>query len=111
MTKCQRNNNPLNLRFANQKESTGADEDGFAVFPTAPAGWRAAVRQIKLDQGRGLTIRQFLWKFAPPSENDSLNYLNFMLKELSYVGDDLLEIVSPYALAGVMAKMEGYFNE
>lgn len=111
MTKCQRNNNPLNLRFAQQRESTGADEDGFAVFPSAPAGWRAAVRQIKLDQGRGLTIRQFLFKFAPPSENDTLNYLRYVLKEISLSGDDLLEVVSPYALSGVMAKMEGYFNE
>lgn len=111
MNKCQTNNNPLNLRFANQRESTGADDTGFAIFPNAPSGWRAAVRQITLDQGRGLTVRQFLFKFAPPSENDTMNYLKFILKELSIYGDDLLETVSPYALCGVMARMEGYFND
>lgn len=111
MNPSQRNNNPVNLRFMNQKESIGKDNSGFAVFPTGPAGWRAAFRQIILDQNRGLTVRQFIFKFAPPNENDTMEYLKFVLKELNIAGDDLLEILSPYALAGVMAKMEGYYNE
>lgn len=109
MNKSQRNNNPLNIRFAGQKEAT-QDDTGFAVFPDPPAGWRAAFKQISLDQNRGLTIKQFIYKFAPPIENNTSNYLKFIIQELDIEEDDLLELISPYALAGVMAKMEGYFN-
>jgi len=59
---------PNQFAFANQKEATGADADGFAIFPNAPAGWRAAVAQIELDQGRGLTLEKFIFKFAPPTK-------------------------------------------
>jgi len=110
-TKCQKNNNPVNLRYARQRESSGKDIDGFAVFPTPEAGWRAAHRQIKLDQGRGLTIKEFIFKFAPPSENDTNAYLDFVCTNMQCKYQTLLQTLSPFALAGVMAAMEGYYNE
>ena len=109
-TKCQRNNNPVNLRYAKQKEAAGKDLDGFAVFPTPEAGWRAAHRQIKLDQGRGLTLGKFLHKFAPTNENDTEAYLEFVCKEMDCVEEYPLSQVSYYALAGVLACYEGYYK-
>lgn len=111
MTKAQRNHNPVNLRFAGQKEAIGTDDDNFARFPTDPAGWRAAHAQIKLDQNRGLTIEKFIFKFAPPNENNTNAYLDFVLKEIRISGNVLLSNVSRYALAGVMAQYEGYNKE
>lgn len=111
MNKSQKNHNPLNLRYARQKESMGADLDNFAVFPDDPAGWRAAHRQIKLDQTRGLSLKQFVHKFAPPNENDTDNYLSFIMKELDLEDADIPLIgLSVFALAGVMAAMEGFYN-
>jgi hypothetical protein len=105
----QRNNNPVNLRFARQTEATGKDEHGFAVFPTPEAGWRAAHAQIRLDKTRGLSVREFINKFAPPSENDTEGYLGFVCRQMLAVPADPLENISTYALAGVMASFEGYY--
>lgn len=111
MNRSQRNNNPVNLRYAQQFESSGKDDAGFAIFPTPEAGWRAAHRQIKLDQSRELTLEQFINKFAPPNENDTSAYLQFIAMEFDMFPDTPLSQFSPYALAGVMAKIEGYYNE
>lgn len=105
----QRNNNPLNLRFAHQKEAIGVDGDGFAQFDVPEAGWRAAHAQINLDKKRNLTLREFLNKFAPPEENDTLRYLIFICGELNVNADTPLKSVSTLALAGVMAAQEGYY--
>lgn len=111
MNRGQRNNNPVNLRYTQQRDSIGHDDANFAVFKNAPAGWRAAHRQIGYDVKRELTIRQFIHKFAPPVENDTEAYLNFVCKELHVAKDAPLSAVSPFAIVGVMAKMEGYYNE
>ena len=109
MNKAQRNNNPLNLRFAKQKDATGKDDDGFAIFPTPQAGWRAAHHQIKLDQKKGLTLKEFIFKFAPPNENDTNAYLEFVEDHLGDSNYTSLHFIDVYALAGVMAQYEGYY--
>lgn len=110
MNLAQRNNNPVNLRFAGQKEAVG-ESGGFAVFPHAAAGFRAAHNQIKKDQSRGLTVEQFVYKFAPPSENNTDKYLDFVIRELRISKTTPLIEVSCFALAGVLAAMEGYYNK
>jgi hypothetical protein len=111
MNRGQRNNNPVNLRYTGQTDSIGHDEADFAVFKDAPSGWRAAHRQIGYDVKRGLTLKQFIHKFAPPNENDTDAYLEFVCRELRVSRDDLLATVSPFAIVGVMAQMEGYYNK
>jgi hypothetical protein len=108
---AQKNRNPGNLRYAGQRESIGQDARGFAIFPTHPAGWRALVRQIKLDQKRRMSVRQFVYKYAPPSENETESYLRFVVEGLVTKPDAPLDIFSPYALAGLIAAREGYFEE
>ena len=107
----QRNNNPLNLRWAGQREATGKDSKGFAIFPTPEAGWRSAFKQIALDKTRGLSVRGFINKFAPPNENDTQRYLEVVCKQLNVEPELPLIDVSGYALAIVMALHEGYFVE
>ena len=51
-------NNPGNLRFANQTDATGKDEQGFAVFDTAEEGWQALYNQIDKDKTRDLTLEK-----------------------------------------------------
>jgi len=112
MNRAQKNNNPVNLRYAGQYEATGQDDAGFAVFPTPTAGWRAAHAQIRLDQSRHLDLTQFINKFAPPEENDTRAYLKFVADELLLTSlKEPLEWISVYAMAGVMAQMEGYYNK
>ena len=50
-----RNNNPGNLRTWGNQPTSG----GYAVFPTAEAGWAALRRQVELNISRGLTLFEF----------------------------------------------------
>jgi len=68
------NNNPGNLRFAGQSGATQG-EGGFARFSSPEEGVKALQRQIELDASRGLTLGQFINKYAPPSENDTTKYI------------------------------------
>lgn len=111
MNRPQRNNNPLNLMFAGQKEAIGEDLDHFAIFPTAAAGWRAAISQVRLDKNRNFTVRSFIEKFAPSNENDTENYISFICSELLVEDSHKLSHISEYALVGIMAQMEGYYGK
>lgn len=111
MNPSQRNNNPINLKFAGQTEATGKDGQGFAIFPNPPAGWRAAHAQINLDKSRNLTVKEFLFKFAPPSENDTNNYLGFICNSLAVDPKCKLSGISTFCIAGVLAAQEGYYNK
>lgn len=68
------NNNPGNLRFAGQSGAVQG-EGGFAKFSSPAEGVKALENQIRLDASRGLTLAQFISKYAPPSENDTARYI------------------------------------
>lgn len=72
---AQRNNNPGNLRSS--PYATGSNS-GYAVFSDAQTGYNALLYQIQLDQSRGLSLAGFISKYAPPSENNTTNYLQFV---------------------------------
>jgi hypothetical protein len=111
MNRPQRCNNPGNLRFAHQKESTGPDPDGYAVFPSAPAGWRALISQIVLDKSRGLNLGDWMLKYAPSNENDTVAYTAFVTGNMRATIETPLQGLSAYALAGVIAQYEGWNAE
>lgn len=75
---ASRNNNPGNLRYVGQTGAIGQDSGGFAIFPDLSTGQAALNAQINLDANRGLTLSQFIAKYAPPNENNTSNYLNFV---------------------------------
>jgi hypothetical protein len=110
MNRPQETNNPGNLRYAKQTESTGPDEHGMAIFPNPWAGWRALHRQITLDRKRGMTLAQFVAKYAPPNENNTSAYLEYVCDAMNSEPDTPLSMLSRFALAGVIASYEGYYN-
>ena len=107
----QRLNNPHNLRYAGQREAIGADKDEFAIFPTAEAGARAGLKEIELACKRGQTIFEFITEQAPPSENLTEKYIKFICDELRVGQFFLVSELSHYALWGVIAKYEGWFDK
>jgi hypothetical protein len=111
MNRAQRNCNPGNLRWARQREGIGPDPDGFAIFPTDLKGWTALVTQIGLDQKRGDSFKTFLDGYAPASENDVGRYVDVLTSALRTKPEEKLSSYSPYAIAGVIALHEGYFNK
>jgi len=100
-----KNNNPGNLRYVGQK---GASKGygGFAYFENSNDGFTALIRQIKLDASRGLTVEQFIHKYAPPFENDTSLYLEQVLEEFEIEGDYPLHKMPVNAFAIFVAKKE-----
>ena len=109
MNRPQRNNNPVDLRFAKQTEANGKDKDDFATYPDAFSGWRSAHAQLRKYARDGLTLRKMIFKFAPPKENNTNAYVDFVVSEMHVDPDILMKDLSPLALAGVMAAYEGYY--
>lgn len=111
MNRSQKNNNPGNIKISKPVgEATAVDDRGFAIFPSPCAGWRALHREIDLEKRRGKTVREFIREYAPENENNTSNYLNFVCTQLRVKDDTPLADVSKYALAGVIASMEGYYS-
>jgi hypothetical protein len=68
------------------------------------AGWEALRRQIELDAGRGLTLEQFINKYAPPSENPTADYLRYVVARTGLSPDAPL---LPFVPAGLPAPGQG----
>lgn len=92
-TKPQRDHNPGDLKHG--PRITGWDGE-IGIEPSDDAGWSDLERQIQLDAERGLTLAQFIGKFAPPCENDTNVYLRNVSRELNAAPDtplkDLLNV-------------------
>lgn len=99
------NNNPGNLRFANQPGATKG-EGGFAKFKTPEAGLRALENQVALDASRGLTVAQFINKYAPPSENDTDGYVAFIKRETGVDPQLPLSRANKKKIINAIARME-----
>lgn len=95
-----RNNNPGNLRFANQ---TGAvrTADNFAKFETYDQGVRALDRQLDLYYtGRSpaagnvprTTIREIISIYAPTSENPTNSYISTVASRMGLDPDETIPI-------------------
>lgn len=78
-TLATKNNNPGNLRTSPYAIGSNG---GYATFDSMEEGWNALYYQITLDQSRGLSLRDFIYKYAPPSENNTVNYLSFIATKL-----------------------------
>jgi hypothetical protein len=91
-TLAWQNQNPGNLVFVGQSGAVqGAS--GFAKWPSYAAGWQGLLNQINIDASNGLTLSQFISKYAPPSQNNTAAYLAQLESATGYGPDDLLSDV------------------
>ena len=74
----QRQNNPGDLRHSPHSQHPG-DPNAIGAIDTPEHGWGDLERQLQIDAGRGLTLRQAIYSWAPPSENDTAQYLQFVM--------------------------------
>jgi len=82
-----KNNNPGNLRISNIKwqgkipneKNTGK---GFEQFENITFGIRAMATDIANDitVKKLNTLKKLIYSYAPPTENDTINYINFVSK-------------------------------
>jgi hypothetical protein len=102
-----RNNNPGNLRFANQPGATRG-EGGFAKFNSPEEGIEALRRQVYLDtQSRGLTLSQFIAKYAPPNENNTSRYVTYVSQQTGLKANEVVPENMIPAVMQAIVRMEG----
>lgn len=104
-TLAGKNNNPGNLRFVGQAGASKG-QGGFASFATPEAGYQALLNQISLDASRGLTVAQFVNKYAPPSENNTGQYINQLTAKLGCSANTKLSTLDLGKVGEFMAMKE-----
>lgn len=81
-TRAWRNNNPGCIRPGSIANAHGAigSAGGFAVFPDEESGMAAIEGLLLSDKYRNKTIGAALYSYAPPFENDTVGYQNYVRK-------------------------------
>jgi len=102
-TVSQRCNNPGNLMYVGQPGAvpypvTGTDGKvrKYARFRSVVDGWGGLKRQVQLDASRGLTLAEFINKYAPASDlNNPTSYAATVAKRLNVaVTDKLSDVIA-----------------
>lgn len=110
-----RNNNPGNLRYSENLTKPGyvlegatKGDAGFAKFNTIEEGIEAMKKQLRLDLvKRGMTLEEFLNKYAPPTENKTDVYINNIAKAIGVDPDDKVSSEKIDDLVASMIIQEG----
>lgn len=113
MTRAERNHNPLNIRLTHDKwvgRCSEQTDKEFVQFVSDLYGFRAAFRIIHngFKQGRN-TIRKIVTRWAPPNENNTLSYVNYVSNVTLIFPDIVLDyddIETICSIVWSMAKME-----
>nr|WP_319509412.1 hypothetical protein [uncultured Draconibacterium sp.] len=90
-----RNNNPLNLRRTNIEwhgERKVVTDQEFEEFETMEFGLRAGLINMRTQIRNGYeTLEQLINRWAPASENNTVNYVNIVSEKSGYAPTDILE--------------------
>lgn len=78
-----RDNNPGDLRHSPHSSHEGEGPNDIGIIDSVANGWADLERQLQRYADRGLTLRDAIYEFAPPTENDSERYLNFVCQGLA----------------------------
>lgn len=114
-TMGKRNKNPLNIRYNASNDWFGRDSkegtpEGYETFISTAHGVRAADKILEKYDDYGFnSIREVITRFAPPNENDTDGYIDFVAKEIGIGADDGLNLKNPQTrteLIKAMVQME-----
>ena len=78
-----RDNNPGDLRHSPHSFHTSSDPNAIGIIDSVADGWADLEHQLQLYASRGMTVEQMVYEYAPPSENNSAAYLDYVCR---YVG-------------------------
>ena len=105
-----RNNNPLNIRRNSTKWKGLAEKQDDRLFFTFVApewGYRAALRTLQnYERLHNLkTIRQWIYRWAPPSENNSEGYVNFVCDRAGITPETMPDVMDKAGMCNIVAAM------
>lgn len=105
-----RNFNPLNIEYNpnNNWEGQTGRSGRWAVFSSDEYGFRAGAKLLKTYASKyGInTIAGIVKKWAPPPENDTQNYINFVSKKTGILAFTPVTVKDYPIILQAMAKME-----
>lgn len=85
-----RDDNPGDLRHAPGASHKGEGPNDIGIIDSAADGWADLERQLQLYAERGMTLEQAVYEFAPPSENNSAQYLAFVVAGGGWANNTLI---------------------
>ena len=102
-----RHNNPLNIKFSKYNDWDGQDSSKsgtFVYFVNKNYGYRAAFKLMRnyISKYGANTIDKIVSRWAPPSENDTEHYINFVSDK---TGIDKNSVVNESDLPSIVAAM------
>ncbi len=116
MTRGERNNNPLNIRkvpgvrWRGELPSIqgGAGGGSFVRFESIEWGVRAALKLLRTyrDKYAATSIKEIITRWAPPTENNTDNYIDAVCRLTSFGGNERLTEKEWPALIKAMAVIE-----
>lgn len=114
-TRGLRNNNPLNIRRNSTKWQGLAPvqkDKSFFTFVAPEWGYRAALRTLQnYNRVHGLTtIRQWVSRWAPPVENPTDKYLEFVCEKVGMPADAEPRITNRVIMCNIVAVMSHFEN-
>ncbi|WP_420095289.1 TIGR02594 family protein [Brevibacterium sediminis] len=113
-TLAWRLNNPGNLRPSRLYQGVIGSADtpngAFAIFSSPEIG-RAEKQALLRRRYNDLTLRDAIYTYAPPNENDSEQYLSFVMRRTGLSESTIVSEMTDAQLGGIMGameQMEGY---
>lgn len=79
--------NPGDLTHAPHASHEGIEPDAVGIEPDDAEGWADLERQLQLYADRQMTLRAAIYAYAPPAENDTESYLDFICRGLGCAPD------------------------
>jgi hypothetical protein len=109
ITRNVRNNNPGNIEdgaFTRAQPGYLKSDGRFAIFATPEDGFRAQQNLLRTRYA-GETLSQVISKYAPPSENNTQEYINFVARQTGLRPDDVVTDDHWTQVAHAMNRHEG----
>lgn len=108
-----RNFNPGNIRKGNFSTNTGAigDDGSFAIFPDKPTGLKAIETLLRGRSYGPLTIEAAVSRYAPPVENATNGYIDFVTDHTGLGREVVLDEINITAIRSIVSaieRMEGW---
>jgi hypothetical protein len=82
--------NPGDLRHSPHSSHDGEGSNDIGIIDSDADGWADLERQLEIYASHSMTLRAAIYAFAPPSENNSEAYLNFVCQGLGCSPDILV---------------------
>lgn len=105
-----RNNNPGNIRRTSVKYFGETNADATYESFSSPIWGYAAMFDLLYRLYSGLTLKEAIYKWAPPTENDSERYVRFVSGEVGVDADEyIIDVDNPsiMTVAKYMSVLEG----